>query len=460
MTGKLLSSEQVLRHADGLRERFERSLETLVNIPTVSAQPDHKPDIRRGVDAAVALLEASGATAEVFAPERAGGNPILIGRFGAERSLPTITVYNHLDVQPADREADGWTSDPFVMRVDGDLYRGRGATDDKGPAVTALFGAQIAREQGLRANVQFLWELEEEIGSPSFESTIARHRGRLETSSVVVSDTIWVSRGRPAVTAGLRGLQGILLRLRTGERDEHSGVTGGAARNPLAELMAVVCDCFDPASGKVQIPGFYDEVVPPSEEELRGFLESGFDVAQFKKDHHFASLRTEEPIEVMKRLWALPTFEVHGVVGGYSGVGLKTVIPPFAEVKLSCRLVPGMTGKKTFERVSQFIRSRHPDVEVLPEHTLEPYQGQTTGPLADAVRGAIEFGFGSRPVFVREGGSIGAVLSMEKVLGCPVMFLGLSLPEHGYHAPNEYFDWGQARGGMAAFYEYFRRLAA
>jgi acetylornithine deacetylase/succinyl-diaminopimelate desuccinylase-like protein len=161
----------------------------------------------------------------------------------------------------------------------------------------------------------------------------------------------------------------------------------------------------------------------------------------------------------MQRIWARPTFEVHGVVGGYSGEGLKTVVPPFAEVKVSCRLVPAMTTQRTYERVRDFVASRNKDVEVVAEHGLSPYRGRTTGPLADAVCSAIEFGFGKRPVFVREGGSIGAVVSMEQVLKAPVMFLGLSLPEHGYHAPNENFDWPQARGGIAAFADYFRRVA-
>ncbi|MBI5533627.1 MAG: M20/M25/M40 family metallo-hydrolase [Deltaproteobacteria bacterium] len=441
-----------------LRPEFERELKTLVDIPTVSAQVDHKPDIARGVEAAAALIRKAGGAAEVLRPRNPDGNPIVLGRLGTDPEAPTVTVYNHMDVQPADREQDGWTSEPFEMTIDGDRYRGRGTTDDKGPALSALFGARYARQHGVRTNVAFLWEFEEEIGSPSFEAALEDHRDRLSTSSIVVSDTIWISRGRPAVPAGLRGLQGFLLRLRTGQRDEHSGVTGGAARNPIAELMGVVCECFDPYTGQVRIPGFYDEVIAPTDEEFAGFKASGFTVEQFMKDHQFSSLRSTDPLEVMSRIWARPTFEVHGVVGGYSGAGLKTIVPPYAEVKVSCRLVPSMTGSRTAQRVREFIQARHPDIEVITDHTLEPYAGQTSGPLADAISSAIEFGFGARPVFVREGGSIGAVLSMQKILGKPISFLGLSLPEHGYHAPNEFFDWGQAQGGILAFADYFRRL--
>jgi acetylornithine deacetylase/succinyl-diaminopimelate desuccinylase-like protein len=452
-----LTREAALAEADRLRPEFERTLKELVEIPTVSAQKEHKRDIARGVEAAVALLRSAGGTATVLETD---GNPIVFGQLGADPKLPTVTVYNHLDVQPADQAKDGWRTEPFKCVVEGDVYRGRGTTDDKGPALAAFFGARYARKLGVPVNVAFLWEFEEEIGSPSFERAIAKHASQLATRSVIVSDTIWISRERPAAPAGLRGLQGLLLRLRTGQRDEHSGVTGGAARNPLAELMQLVSECFDARTGEVKIPGFYDAVVPPTKQELADFESSGFTVEGFKKDHQFLSIRSEDALDVMQRVWARPTFEVHGVVGGYTGEGVKTVVPPFAEVKVSCRLVPNMTTHGTLELVRSFVRSRNPDVEVKAEHGLEPYRGQTTGPFARAVSSSIELGFGRAPVFVREGGSIGAVVSMEKVLEVPVLFLGLSLPEHGYHAPNECFDWPQGRGGIAAFAEYFRRVAS
>jgi acetylornithine deacetylase/succinyl-diaminopimelate desuccinylase-like protein len=182
-------------------------------------------------------------------------------------------------------------------------------------------------------------------------------------------------------------------------------------------------------------------------------------VAEFKKDHLFKSLRTNDAVDVMKRIWLLPTFEVHGIAGGYHGPGVKTIIPPKATAIVSCRLVPRMDPKKIVRLITNFVRKKNPDVKVSAEHALPAYQGKTTGPYADAIKGAMKFAFGKEPVFVREGGSIGAVLSMEKVLKTPVFFLGLSLPEHGYHAPNENYDWGQASGGMAAFADYFRRIA-
>ena len=432
-------------------------LKAFVDIPTVSAQPQHKPDIAKGVDLAMATIQRFGGKAEVI---ETAGNPIVHGSFHSSANAPTVTVYNHLDVQPASKDTEPWDNEPFDMKVEGDNYLGRGTTDDKGPALTALLGIKAAREADLPVNMNVLWELEEEIGSPNFEAGIKTAQKMLKTDSVVVSDTIWISRKQPAMAAGLRGMQGFLLKLRTGETDQHSGVTGGAARNPIGELMKLVSEMYDAQTGKVKIKGFYDDVEPVTKKELDGFLASGFTVAKFKKDHKFKSIRTEDVVDVMKRIWAMPTMEVHGVVGGYTGPGVKTIIPPEAEVKISCRLVPAQDPKKLMKLIKAFVKERNPDVVIEPMDAMYPYKAPTQGPLADSIKRSIAFAFGKEPVFVREGGSIGAVISMERVLACPVMFLGLSLPEHGYHAPNERFDWQQASGGIVAFAKYFSEIAA
>ncbi len=304
-----------------------------------------------------------------------------------------------------------------------------------------------------------LWEFEEEIGSGNFGDGIRSAGSRLATDSVIVSDTIWVSRDRPACPAGLRGLQSFIFTLETGHTDQHSGVAGGAARNPIGELMKLVSQMYDATTGKVKVKGFYDDVEKPTARELDDFRHSGFTVRQFKKDHLFHSLRTDDPLEVMKRIWTMPTFEVHGVVGGYVGPGVKTIIPPRAEVKVTCRLVPNQNPDKLVRLIRAFVKEHNPDVKVDSNERMFPYKAPTTGPLAEAVKGAMKFAFGREPVFIREGGSIGAVIEMEKILKCPVMFLGLSLPAHGYHAPNENFDWRQASGGMIAFAKYFETVA-
>jgi acetylornithine deacetylase/succinyl-diaminopimelate desuccinylase-like protein len=439
------------------RDNFERDLKTFVEIPTVSADPDRKPDILKLAQVAADKIREFGGQAEIL---RTAGNPLVHGRFAGRNGAPTVTVYNHLDVQPASRETEPWDTDPFVFTRVGDRYFGRGTTDDKGPALTALYGMRAAREAGATANINFLWEFEEEIGSQNFEDGIREHAGRLATDSVIVSDTIWVSRQQPACPAGLRGLLGFEMSLETGTTDQHSGVTGGAARNPIGELMKLVTAMYDATTGRVKIPGFYDDVEPLSRKEAAEFRSSGFTVKQFKKDHLFKSIRTENADEVMKRIWAMPTMEIHGLVGGYTGPGVKTVIPPRATVKVSCRLVPAQKAEKIRKLVARFVREHNKDVKIAWEGNMSAYKAPTSGPLADAVRRAMKFAFGREPVFVREGGSIGAVISMEQVLRCPVLFLGLSLPEHGYHAPNENYDWRQAAGGMAAFGKYFEEIAA
>ncbi|MFQ5791415.1 MAG: M20/M25/M40 family metallo-hydrolase [Acidobacteriota bacterium] len=448
------SMKSLLHYAASQRKRYEDTLRDLVEIPSISADPEHGGDVRCVADHASSLLSDMGAEARVIQTE---GNPLVHATFHRDTSYPTVTVYNHLDVQPAER-AEGWRTEPFQFTQEGDRYFGRGTTDDKGPALAALWGAKYALDNGAKVNVHLLWEAEEEIGSPHFEAAIKAEREQLETDSVVVSDTVWVSRSRPACPAGLRGLQGFRFTLETAETDQHSGTAGGAARNPVAELCQLIADCFDARTGRVKIPGFYEDVVRPSKKEIEDLRKSGFTTAAFKRDHQFKSLRVSDPVEIMKRIWCLPTFEVHGIAGGYQGPGVKTVVPPRATAIVSCRLVPKMKEKKIVRLVKNFIRKKNPDVKVEAEHGLPAYQGHTAGPHADAIRASMKFAFGKEPVFIREGGSIGAVLSMEKVLKAPVFFLGLSLPEHGYHAPNENFDWRQAEGGMVAFADYFRRV--
>ncbi|MCE7957484.1 MAG: M20/M25/M40 family metallo-hydrolase, partial [Acidobacteria bacterium ACB2] len=435
----------------------EELLKEFVEIPTVSVDPEKKPAIHELAKLAAARIRDFGGEPCTI---ETGGNPIVHGAWGSNPDWPTLTVYNHLDVQPADKVPEGWETEPFVFTKAGDKYFGRGTTDDKGPALTALLGIKAALEAEVPVNLRVLWEFEEEIGSPSFEAGVVASKDHLASDSVLVSDTIWIARGKPACPAGLRGLQGFLFTLETGTSDQHSGVTGGAARNPVAELMKLVSECFDATTGRVKIPGFYDDVIPPTKQELADFAKSGFTVKGFLKDHQFKSLRTKDALDVMKRIWALPTFEVHGLTGGYTGTGIKTVIPPRAEAKVSCRLVPSQDPEKICKLVEKFVKSKNRDVVVKRVNRLGPYRGVTTGPLADAVKRSMKFAFGKDPVFVREGGSIGAVVTMEKVLKAPVLFLGLSLPEHGYHAPNENYDWEQARGGIVAFAKYFAEVAA
>jgi acetylornithine deacetylase/succinyl-diaminopimelate desuccinylase-like protein len=437
------------------RRLFEDLLGQMVEIPSISMDPAKAPDIRRMASFAQQVLTDSGAEATIV---ETGGYPIVSGGWTTGAHHPTVTVYNHLDVQPA--QEPEWKQEPFAFKKEDGLYHGRGATDDKGPALAAMLGARYAIEQGVPINIRFLWELEEEIGSPHFAVGLKDHAAIPKPDSVVVSDTIWIAKGRPAMPYGLRGLLGARLTLRTGSKDAHSGLTGGAARNPLAELMEVANACVDAKTGKVKIPGFYKDVVEPSKAEIKSFLKSGFRVKRFKEAYGFHTLRAHDPAEVTRRIWAAPTFEIHGLTGGYHGPGVKTVVPGHGELKVSMRLVPKQTPEKAFALLKQYVAKLNPNVRVEREGMLQPFQGNFDGPYVDAVRRAARAAFGKEPAFIREGGSIGAVVMMQKVWKVPILFMGLSLPEHGYHAPNEYFDWGQASGGMKAFAYYFAELAS
>lgn len=436
------------------RAEYESKLKEWVEIPSISAEPDRHPDIERMAKAAKATIHEFGGTAEIVST---AGNPVVVGRFGSNPKLPTVTIYNHLDVQPANEPQ--WKREPFVFHNDKGHYSGRGTTDDKGPALAALFGTRLAMQRKIPINVRLIWELEEEIGSPNFEQFVKANAARLKTDSVVVSDTIWTKRGRPAVAYGLRGLVPFRIVLETGTKDVHSGTTGGVARNPIGELCQLVSECYDAKTGEVKIPGFYKDVLKPTRADVASFLASGFTTKEFQRAHELKKIRSTSAEEAVRHIWAYPTFEVHGMVGGYIGPGIKTAIPATAEVKVSMRLVSNQDPKKVFKLVSSFIKKRHPDVKIIPESFMKPFLGPKSGPLADAARDAMRTAFGREPAWVREGGSIGAVVSMQQHLKVPIIFLGLSLPEHGYHAPNENFDWEQANGGIKMFARYFEVLS-
>ena len=437
-----------------IRPRFEDMLGQMVEIPSISMDPRHAADMRRMAGLAVQYLTDLAAEARIV---ETGGYPVVSGGWTTGAQHPTVTIYNHLDVQPA--QEPEWRQAPFAFRNEDGIYHGRGATDDKGPALTALLGARYAIEQGVPINIRFLWELEEEIGSPHFAAGLKDRTAIPRPDSVLVSDTIWIAKGRPAMPYGLRGLLGARLILRTGSKDAHSGVTGGAARNPLAELMEIAHACVDAKTGRVKIPGFYKDVVTPKKAEIESFLASGFQLKRFMKAYGFQTLRTTNAADVLQRIWAAPTFEVHGLTGGYHGPGVKTVVPGHGELKISMRLVPNQTPEKTFALLKRYVAKLNPNVKVEREGMLQPYRGVFTGPYVEAAKRATKAGFGKEPVFIREGGSIGAVVTMQKAWKVPILFMGLSLPEHGYHAPNEYFDWGQASGGLKAFAHYFAELA-
>lgn len=438
------------------RSDYGEILRTLVEIPSVSMDPERRDDVRRCAAVAADLLRGIGARASVV---RTRGNPVVLGMLRHGRDDPTVLLYHHLDVQPADPAE--WRHDPFTLHRTARGWSGRGTTDDKGPLVTAVLAARYAAEHGLPLNIGFLWETEEEIGSPSLAGFVKQRARSLRADSVLVSDTSWIARGKPTVVYGLRGLLGMRISLQTHERDLHSGSTGGVARNPLSEVVRALAGCQDPRTGRVTIPGFTDGVEPLSGAEMRGFLQSGFTVEEFRKAHGLTRIRPglRSRAAVIRALMAEPTFEVHGISGGYAGPGLKTIIPHRAGAWVSIRLVPRQEPAAVARQVKAFLLGKNPDLQVTVTEQLEPFLGNFTGPYADAAREAMRYGFGREPVFWREGGSIGAVDTLRRHLQVPVALLGLSLPSDRYHGPNEQFEWGQAAGGIRMLVRYFDALA-
>jgi acetylornithine deacetylase/succinyl-diaminopimelate desuccinylase-like protein len=355
---------------------------------------------------------------------------------------------NHMDVQPASRATEPWDTEPFTFTKKGDRYFGRGTTDDKGPASQRAVGNPRGSRSRCSGQLNVLWELEEEIGSPNFESTIKEAREASWRRITSSSPTRSGSRARvPRAPAGLRGLQGLSLSLEVGETDQHSGVTGGAARNPIGELMQARLRDVRRAHRQGEDQRLLRRRRPAEQKELEDFRDSGFTIKQFKKDHLFKSIRTDDPMDVMKRIWAMPTFEVHGLVGGYTGPGIKTIIPPRAEVKISCRLVPNQDPKQDPEaraRVREAAQPRREDRDRKPDVAVQsaddrPARRRREG--RDEIRLRPRAGLRARRRLDRRRD-----LDGEGALR-PVMFLGLSLPEHGYHAPNENFDWRRQAAG-------------
>jgi acetylornithine deacetylase/succinyl-diaminopimelate desuccinylase-like protein len=432
---------------------FRERLKMLVEHRTISPGKVNDDAIIAGAEAATALMADEGAKAELVPT---AGTPGILGTYGHDEPRVRILIYNHFDVQPADPE--GWgQEDPFEFQVDKHpkrefLYRGRGSTDDKGPALCALRAASYVASNGLPLEIQLLWETEEEIGSPNFGDILEAKKDAIKPDFVIVSDTVWPNPDRPAISTGLRGGLSVSMRLRTADKEAHSGMAGGVARNPLSELCLL-------AAAMKHATFWQDDVVPPSPQEVRDYLACGFDPEYFRGAYALEKMETDVPLEMMLALWSRPTCEILGLPGGYSGPGIKTAVPPDAELKLNFRLVPNQDPRKLEHRLRSFVADHNRDVEVEILGYFDPYLAPANGRFHDAISDGMEGAFGKKPVMIREGGSIGAVPMMAQGLGVPVHFLPLSLPDHGYHAPNEYFDWRQGRGGIEAYIRLFSELA-
>lgn len=452
----MISASQINEKIEKEKSQFLKDYKKIVDSPSVSSQSEHKKDIHETAEIAKNLLTEAGATVKIF---ETSGNPVVWARIENDPKAPTVAIYNHIDVQPAVNGESGWTMDPFDLVEKNGRYYSRGSTDDKGPAMTAFWGARMAKDFGIKTNVEFIWELEEEIGSPNFHEAVDQIKKVTKADSVIVSDTIWLSADQPAMTKSLRGLLCFLLTLKTAGKDVHSGLCGGSAFNPITEICDIISKCVNSKTGEITIPGVEKTWEKPSQKLIQEFVDTGFSVKNFKDAHQLYKLRSEKVEDVVSAIWAKPTFEVHGIKGGYQGENVKTIVPNQVEAKLSMRMVPGQDPFKVFEYVQAYIKKLNPDCEVkMVEGVLQAFEATTGTEQNKKIQEAIEFGFGKKPVYAAEGGSIGAVVTMKEKLGVDVYFLGLSLPEDSYHGPNESFAWRQIEGGVKAFVKYFELL--
>ena len=451
-----------------IASRQPQSLEGLrefLRIPSVSTKPDHKPDMERCAGWLADQIRSCGLSAEI-APT--GGHPVVLARNEHRAGRPTVLVYGHYDVQPPE-PLELWVSPPFEPTVRKneagvDAVYARGAVDDKGQVWCHVEAIRAWQQQGgLPVNVTLLIEGEEEIGSKNLDTFVKQHRTELKADIAVVSDTGQFARGWPAITYGLRGLVYLEVFLTAADHDLHSGMFGGAVPNPanvLCELLATLHD----RDGRVNIPGFYDDVEELSPRERAEFARLPFDEAEFKRELKLTDLYGETGFTTLERRWARPTCDINGITSGYQGPGAKTVIASKASAKVSMRLVPHQDPKKIEAAFTQALRDRCPKGVTIEFHShggspglVVPFDGR---PMELAAK-AIETGFGKKPVYMREGGSIPILGLIKQELGLDTLLVGYGLPDDRVHSPNEKFDLDAFYAGIrtsAALYDELSRL--
>jgi acetylornithine deacetylase/succinyl-diaminopimelate desuccinylase-like protein len=433
------------------RERYVEELKALLAIPSISALPAHAGDVRRCADWCAGEMRRVGL--QNVRLMETPGQPIVYGDWLGAAGAPTVLYYGHYDVQPVD-PLDLWESPPFEATVrDGELYA-RGAVDDKGQVFMHLkaIEAHLGRNGRLPINMKFMLEGEEEVGSAHLDDFVQAHKDALAADVVVISDSAMFARGIPSICYGLRGLVYTQIDLRGSSTDLHSGVFGGALANPgfvLAQMIAQMKD----RGGHIKIPGFYDAVRPLQDEERQAWAALPFSEKNYRRDFGIPKLAGETGYSTLERTWARPTFEVNGLLSGFTGEGAKTVLPAVAMAKISMRLVPDQDPDVIAELFENYVHEIAPktvEVKVTRMHGGRPWMAPHDSPYFKAAARAIEKGFGRAPVFTREGGSIPVVSTFERELGLPSVLFGVGLPDENAHAPNEKLDLSNFHNGIIA----------
>jgi acetylornithine deacetylase/succinyl-diaminopimelate desuccinylase-like protein len=441
--------------------RFLDELKALLRIPSVSTMPEHNGDCRKAAELLAAELTRIG-----FENTRlidTVGHPLVYSEWLKAAGKPTVLCYGHYDVQPTDPEEE-WISKPFEPEErDGNLY-GRGTADDKGQvwAQVKALESLMAVNGVLPLNVRILFEGDEEVGGEGIAAFVASKPPELKADFALVCDTELFAPGLPTLCVGLRGMIYTELEVRGAKQDLHSGMYGGAAPNPFVSLAQMIAKLKD-ENGHILIPGFYDGIIPPSPEELAAWESLPFDEEHYRKTEVGSkSLVGEAGYSVLERTWARPTLDVHGIPGGFTGAGAKTVIPAKALAKVSMRLVPGMTPAKTFELYKTYVEEIAPagvDVEVRLIHTGDPCLIPVNNPYVKAATRALKEVWDKETVFIRSGGSIPIVGDFDRHLGVPSVMMGFGLPDDNIHAPNEKFHLRNFALGIESIVRFLEEAA-
>ncbi len=460
--GDGVGRDPVRAYAERARESWTKALVEWLRIPSVSALPEHAADCAAAAAWAAGRLDAMGVPAQVVPAPNAGGLPLVVARRDEDPALATVLLYGHYDVQPAD-PLDQWTSPPFAPRIVGDDVFARGADDNKGQCWAVLCGvaALLGAEGRLPVNLRVVLEGEEECGGHALADLVAADPDRLRADAAWAADGSLFTPGLPAIYTATRGIVYAELEACGGETDLHSGMYGGAAPNPLLALCHVLAGC-KPWNGAVTLPGFYDHVQRPAADELAAWAALPFDEAAYQRDEVRApALPGEHGYTLLERLWARPTFEVHGIVGGFVGAGAKTVIPSRAVAKISLRLVPDQDPMEVVRALEERVNFLRPEGVTLTLRALEaepPVRLPTDHPVLDAGRRALSAGFGREPALVRMGGSLPALAVIAKVLGIPTVMTGFGLPDDRLHAPDEKFHLPHLVHGAVATAAFLREV--
>ncbi len=454
------SAESIHAHIDAHRDDWLEELNDFLRIPSVSTDPSRADRVAAAADWLADKLRAAGCgEVEIWPTE---GHPVVYGAWRGAEGAPTLLVYGHYDVQP-EEPVELWDTPPFEPTIRNGKLFARGAADDKGQLyihVKAL-EAWLATTGSCPVNVVYLIEGEEEVGSENIEAAVLEHKDRLACDAVMISDTIMFAAGLPSITYSLRGIAYLQVDLTGAKGDLHSGSFGGAVVNPAEALARMIASCRDPQTGSVTIPGFYDDVVPLTDVEREQWTTLPFDEQSYRDDLGVDALLEEEGYGVLERTWARPTFEVNGLLSGFTGKGSKTVLPAKAMAKISMRLVAHQDPAAIMDAVEKHLEAVKPPgvrLQITRMQGGKPWMTPRDHPVMQAAGRAMERGFGNEPVFIREGGSIPLVSTLEELFDVPAVLMGIGLPDENAHAPNENLDLGNFYSGIASAAFFFEEL--